>query len=896
MRRYWFFCGLIILFLFSAALPPVLAQVTETIPSSKQGIEQIQIASEFAPAAQLSQNYQSQEQAGRQLYESGLYADAIDRWESAIAELEGLSTDAAVVEQVAVLSNLSLAHQQLGDWQAADARIQAALELFNRLEANASDDVLLVKAQTLDILGRLQLVRGNAEAALTTWEQAGNLYIVQTETSRLVQNRLNQARALQALGLYLRARHLLGEVNQTLDDQPDLPIKIQALQSLGNLLRVVGEFDRSNQVLDEALSLAERSSDVQAISEIQLSLGNTAQMMGDLAVALDYYQAAAMTDAVPIVGTVADPAAVTSITAQLRQLALLLKTGEIATAQALWPNILSQLDQLPEGRPAVYARVELGRSLTSLARDQPAVAEPAAQLLAIAVQQAQRLVDQQATSYALGTLGELYATNRQIDEAETLIRQALSLSEAINAPDISYRWYWQLGRLLATQGEREAAIAAYQAAVNLLETLRQDLVAVNPDVQFSFRTDVEPVYRELVDLLLQTGQTVDDSIVNQIQDLQEELQADLRQARQTIELLQIAELDNFFREACLLPKQDLDRIVDQTNPQAAVLYAIILPDRLEVVIKLPNQLLRHYAAPVSQAQVEQTIADLRQGLARPFGLKQTQQLSQTVYNWLIQPIATELEQNDIKTLVFVLDGVLRGIPMAALYDGETYLIEKYAIALTPGLQLTNPQLIEDISIDTLAAGLTEARQDFSALPNVQAELEQIQTAVNSKVLLNDQFTASNLQQQVTDEDYTVLHLATHGQFSSQADDTFILAWDQKILVHAMDTLLRDRDQLQPVALELLVLSACETAEGDQQAALGLAGVAVRAGARSTVASLWAVPDDSTAILMRDFYEALATSEKSRAEILRQAQLALLKSAQYSHPRNWAAFVLVGSWL
>jgi CHAT domain-containing protein len=142
----------------------------------------------------------------------------------------------------------------------------------------------------------------------------------------------------------------------------------------------------------------------------------------------------------------------------------------------------------------------------------------------------------------------------------------------------------------------------------------------------------------------------------------------------------------------------------------------------------------------------------------------------------------------------------------------------------------------------------------------------------------------------------VVHLATHGQFSSQADDTFILTWDNRLNAKELDTLLRVTDQSRPNAIELLVLSACQTATGDKRAALGLAGVAVRAGARSTLASLWSIDDKSSALLMSQFYRELVRTEVTKAEALRLAQLSLLQNPRYQHPRYWAPFVLVGNWL
>jgi CHAT domain-containing protein len=112
----------------------------------------------------------------------------------------------------------------------------------------------------------------------------------------------------------------------------------------------------------------------------------------------------------------------------------------------------------------------------------------------------------------------------------------------------------------------------------------------------------------------------------------------------------------------------------------------------------------------------------------------------------------------------------------------------------------------------------------------------------------------------------------------------------------LDTLLRAREQGELNPIELLVLSACQTATGDRRAALGLAGLAVRSGARSTLATLWSVNDRSTALFMVEFYRELGQPGVTKAQAVRNAQLALLKQPQYEHPYYWAPFILLGNWL
>jgi len=297
---------------------------------------------------------------------------------------------------------------------------------------------------------------------------------------------------------------------------------------------------------------------------------------------------------------------------------------------------------------------------------------------------------------------------------------------------------------------------------------------------------------------------------------------------------------------------------------------------------------------VTREQVDETLATLSRSLVRPFVTDGAKSAGEEVYSWLIRPVEADL--GEVDTLVFVLDGSLRSVPMSVLYDGERYLIENYSITLTPGLQLIAPRPLQQQGLETIAAGLAEPRHGFSALENVGTELARIENTVPSQVLLNEAFTSDALREKVEALPYPVVHLATHGQFSSRAEDTFILAWDRPLNVNEISSILRTGDQNRQAPIELLIMSACQTAAGDDRAALGLAGVAVRAGARSTIASLWNLDDASGALLVGNLYDQLVNPDTSKAEALRQAQLTLLNNPDYRAPYFWAALVLVGNWL
>jgi CHAT domain-containing protein len=843
-------------------------------------------------------------QQGKRLYDAGKFEDAIALLKQAAAAYQ-VQNDS--LRQAIALTNLALSYQQLGQLPAAKVAIAESLTLLDQPEAVQNSKLktqnLSFLAQALDIQGDLQLETSQAEAAIATWQQAESIYKQLNDPNAIAQSQMNQAQGLRVLGYYRRALTKLIDLGQRLQSQPDSRTKVIQLRSLGNALRLVGDLDQSRLVLQHSLETVKRlpfSQDTsQGISAILFSLGNTARSQQDTLAAIAFYQDAIKLSSIGI----------NKVQAQINLFSLLVDTKKQSTAQTLLPDIQTQLATMPSNQATIYARIHLAQAWMKLAipktgqqikadeTDQRSLstssmpqspAKAVAQLLATAVQHARHLGDRQAEAYALGNLGHVYEQTGQWNEAQTLTQQALNLAQAMNAPDISYRWHWQLGRLLKQQGEMTGAIAAYDAAVDELRSLRGDLVAVNREVQFSFRESVEPVYRESVELLVQDRETT---------------QQNLDKARQRIEALQLAELDNFFREACLDARTVLlDQVVDQDNPTAAVIYPVILPNALTVIVKIPKQPLHHHTIKISKADVESLLQQLRQNLTELDATAKIQTLSQQVYGWLIKPIQLDLDRQGVNTLVFVLDGALRPIPMASLYDGQHYLVEKYAIALSIGLQLLPPKTLAVEQVNVLMAGLVDPppqfRQQFSSLPEIKSEFALIsQTGIPTQQLLDQAFTSQALESKVNSTGFNVVHLATHGQFSSQAKDTFILAADGPINVTQIDSLLRKRNQSRSEAIELLVLSACQTAEGDDLATLGLAGIAVKAGARSTIASLWQIDDRATALLMGTFYRELASGKVSKAEALRRSQVMLLKQyPNYDRPGFWAAYVLIGNWL
>ncbi|MEH2024390.1 CHAT domain-containing protein [Nostoc sp.] len=799
---------------------------------------------------------------GRNLYQLGRFSEAVTVWQTAAQQYH---TQGDRLNEALSLSYLSLAQQELNQWQAGQQSIEQSLKL---LQTIPSADAILW-AQALNTQANLQLHTGKAETALESWQQAQKFYEQAGDKMGSLGSQINQAQALQTLGFYRRSKQQLEVLTQKLQGMPDNEIKVSGLRSLALALEMIGDSSKSQQLLEQSLAIANKIAAKPQLSSILISLGQTAVDLQDPNAAFDYFEQAQLLATNPS----------DQLQARLAQFKLFLDYDKPELATPLAPQLLQQLRELPPSHISLYAAINFVGILTLNRQSNPDQIVPLkdlAQLMAVTVKSAQQIQDAQSEAYALHQWAKLYRRTQQISEAQELAQKSLDIARKLQANDIIAQSAWQVGQLYKQQGDRSKAITTYTEAVNALKALRGDLVAINPDIQFSFRTSVEPVYRELVDLLLENQPS----------------QAELIQARELIEALQVAELDNFFREACL----DRTQQIDQVDPTATVIYPIILPDRLTVILSKAGQPLRSYVTHKSQAEIEQTLDNFLVALNPVSDSQDRDRFSQQIYDWLIRPAEAEQAFIDTKTLVFVLDGRLRNIPIAALYDGKQYLIEKYAVALSPGLQLMATRSLHQNHLSAIVGGISESRAGFSALPAVESEVKQISKAVSSRVLLNQEFTSQALAEQVKSSSAGIVHLATHGQFSSRLEDTFLLTWDGEVNVKELSELLKNRGSDPSKAIELLVLSACDTAAGDDRAVLGLAGLAVKSGARSTIATLWPVKDRAAAMLMTRFYDQLRQPKITKAEALRQAQISLIRQTDFHEPFFWSGFVLIGNWI
>ena len=725
------------------------------------------------------------------------------------------------------------------------------------------------------------LQQGDFAQATSSWREAARLYEAEQKFSQQSSALIHLAQAYQALGQYRDAVQNLESALALAEKSNDRAQVAIALGTLGNVYLATGPAETARKYLDEGLRLARelKNQDISAI--ILNNLGNLLTRQKKYTEALAAYK-----DSLSLASARNNHALVT--TALINAATASTNINQHKEAKALLDKALDQMRALEPSHDKAAGLVNIGLAYFDLRSNLPDVKDSllllAHQTLGEAGTTAESIGDRRTASYAWGHLGRLYEEEHRYQEALQLTRRGTFAAQHVNAPESLYRWEWQTGRLLRKIGNIDDAIGAYRRAVRTLQSIRSELSVSYGAPQTSFRETMGPVYFELVDLLLQRGASLPD---------RDQVGPYLIEARETIELFKAAELRDYFRDDCVDTALSKITTLDVVAQSAVVIYPILLADRTELLLSLPSGLKR-VLVPVGAAALTEEVRQLRRNLEK----RTTREYlphAQKLYNWLIRPLEADLASSAIDTLVFVPDGALRTIPMAALHDGEQFLIAKYAIGITPSLSLTDPRPIKREGMRVLAVGVTEAVQGFPALPNVAAELQELQTLLGSENLVNREFLAANFETKLKEQQFSIVHVASHGEFGNDVENTFLLTFDDKLSldrVNQMIGVFRFRDD----PLELLTLSACDTAAGDDRAALGLAGIAIKAGARSALATLWNINDQATVGLVLDFYRELKNPAISRAVALQRAQLKLIDNPRYEHPGYWSAFLMINNWL
>ena len=801
-------------------------------------------ATEVGTAAQ-------QMETGKTQMARGVFGQAAISWTEAAKLYE---SEGKAKEQTEALLYVADALQQMGQYRKAITTLEVALRVAESQNLQARRAV---------ILNRL----GNAHFSLGLEEQAASLLTTGLELARaqglssLTASLLNdlgnvyaaQRRNTEAIGAYAE-----GTVLATATNQP--------------LLAVTAEINSAMTMIQDGL--VGNAKDHLDLATLHLAtLGNSREKaMGYLNIGLAYYDLRAP---------------------RLKRQQLI-----ASLVQAKGTRSKRGLEVLPGESPSTQKdnpsrpdkkNTEIPSTVVPQPKQFFAISDDQLALLAGAVfsegeRIAKAIGDHRTLSYALGHLGHMAEESNRRDEALRLTRAALFEGQQANAPESLYRWHWQIGRILKQSGQDEEALTAYKRAVQVLQPIRHEFSGGYQGRHNSFQESVKPLFTEISDLILRRAATLQS---------QEQAIPYLMQARETIETFKAAELQDYFRDECVKTAHASKAKVEHVAANTMVIYPIILPDRLELLVSHTSGMKR-IAVDVLEETLTQEVRAFRRTLQEretTAYLRHAQQL----YSWLIHPLEEDLQKHAITTVVFVPDGPLRTIPMAALHDGTQHLIARYAIAVTPGMELTDARPMNRNNVQLLSMGLTDSVQDFPPLPNVEKELSSVRELYGGEVLLNRKFVVPAVETQMKEHIFSVMHIASHGVVEDTIENSFVLAYDDKITMDRLAQMIGVA-QFRKSPLELLTLSACETAVGDDRAALGLAGMAVKAGARSALATLWFIDDEATSQLISEFYRQLKDPMISKAVALQRAQLKIQKEANHTHPSFWSPFLLINNWL
>lgn len=726
---------------------------------------------------------------------------------------------------------------------------------------------------------------GRFADAVEEWKQAEILLKSEKEPLKHTDVFIYMASGYRTIGKIPDAMACLRKALDTaerLNDQLRIA-KISA--DMGILYRIVGDVEKSQHVLDVAHQMAQQIEDPELKASILNNLGNLHESTKRYPAALEAYDRS-----LKLSGRGVAPSLNTRTLINAAR--VLSETGEYQEAGIRIFQAKQQIQTLEDTHDKAFFMISAGKLFKQIRHDAITDAEEKNRMILeeyglyqSAARIAEKLDASYALSYAYGCMGSLYEDEKRYEDALYFTRKAVFEAQRSNISEIMYQWQWQSGRLMKNMDNIDGAISSYRLAVYHLKRIRDDFSrGCNKGTCMSFRDAVGPVYFELADLLLKRSSH---------ESAPENIQKDLIEARNTVEQLKVVELQDYFQDECLAANQSRSTDIDDISKgKIAAVYPIMLPDRTELLVSLKGK-MKQFTVSTGSNELTRVVERFRKKLQQPSSrfLREARKLNQ----WLIAPFEKELAKENIDTLIFIPDAALRTIPMSVLHDGKKFLIDRYAVVTTPGLTMTDPKPLARQNLQMLLNGLTEGVQGFSPLPNVNYELQSVNKLYNSKMLKNESFTTKSVEQALKSTPYSVVHIASHGQFDRNPKNTFLLTHDDKLTIDVLEKLVRMSDyREEPV--ELLTLSACQTAVGDDRAALGLAGVAIKAGARSALATLWFIDDAATSRMVTAFYHQLKNPEISKAKALQNAQIKLKADARFKHPAFWAPFLLIGNWL
>lgn len=872
--------------------------------------------------------------------------------------------------EVKVLADLSILYYSLGQYQTEKELHQQVLDFSRTAEGREEEMLALIN------LAASYNNRHHYSRAIEFSQQALTL-------ARAIGDQENEINGLVFLGdLHLRvgpypeaikSYQRAVELYQSREKSDTKSARI--LGSVGIAYHRRGQYAEAIQAYQQTLTLNADSWGADSINGDQAiviaNLGATYRALGQYQKAIDLYQQAlaplenqwkSLEEAVVLdgLGTAYQALGKTQDAIKTYQQALKLLSKE--TDRGNWTTDPGDWKYESNGNYTGITLDHLGRAYQSIGQTQQAITSHQ-QALAIF----QEISNRGGEASALNNLGEAHRSLGQNDQAIAFYQQSLAIRQNIGDREGEGRVLSNLGELLEKQNQPELAIVFYKQSVNIREGIRGNLRALPEDLQQSYTQTVADTYRQLANLLLKQDRVLEAQEVLDLLKLQEledylrdvrgnlqtEQKLDFWEAEQQILQLYdqwigqnsdsqfedfvkspdvtalVGQLRRTARGQNLNPKQ-LTKLQDnlQSLDNAALLYPLILEDRVELVLVTPSSLVRE-TVKADRVKLNEAIANFRSDITSPSSNPTPN--AQQLYQWLIQPLEDDLEKAKVNTILYAADGQLRYIPLAALHDGKQWLIQRFTLNHITAASLTNFTRNGTRPLQILAAAFSdpqlnyqfqigENQFNFNGLKFAGVEVETIGKEIpGTTTFFNKDFSRDNVEPRLGD--YSIVHLATHAEFVSGLPyESFILFGNGERVT------LPDIDKWKLSDVDLVVLSACQTAAsgelGSGEEILGFGYQIQRTGAEAAIASLWSVDDGGTQTLMNAFYSALQADKMTKAEALRQAQIALITGDyqalgdprgivvverirdnlkpevvnRLSHPYYWAPFILIGNGL
>jgi CHAT domain-containing protein/uncharacterized protein HemY len=819
------------------------------------------------------------------------------------------------------LGGLGDAYTDLSQYEKAIGYYQQALETARDGKARRNE-------------GSALLGLGNAHDLLGQYEKAGDCYEQALAIFREIKDPLREGRALGNIGIVYK--HLsqyekaIGYYEQALVVKRELKDRRGeggTLTNLGNSYRLLGQYEKAIGFQEQALAIAREIKDrpMEDMNLTNLGLGYSG--LSQYQKAIGYFEEALAVQR-EIKDRVDEGEALAGLGSAYYWLSQYQKAiGYYEEALTVQREIKARAD---EGA----ALNNLGEAYLSLSQYKKAI-DYYAKALAISREvkdrrtEAQGLAGLMATWQASGSprLAIFYG-KQAVNTVQSMRSDIAGLSQDLQKSFLkgNEKPYHTLAELLIAQGRLAEAeqVLALLKEEEYFEFIRRD---AGEGSSLNRRADLTPDeveyekrYREIGDRLMAIGAERGELLSKRTLTPEESqrlatLERDLAAGNVAFEHF-LGDLNAHFSATPELNARTVEQLREQEGfmedlrelPAGTVaVYTLEGEDRLYVILRTPDA-QKAYEYPIKAEDLNRKVFAFREAAGDPD--LDPRPLAQELYQILVAPMAEDLRQAKAQTLMWSLDGAMRYVPIAALYDGKQYLIELYRVSVMTLASHARLKDRPDVAWSEAGFGVTKKHEDSEALPEVASELEGVQAILHGEIKLDEQFTEGSMRATLLKR-YPVVHIASHFRFQpGDQSKSFLLLGDGGHLS------LADLKSLPNLfgGVQLLTLSACSTGVGDGAEVEGFGTLAQQKGAKAVIASLWPVADSSTSRLMQEFYRIRESSSgMTKLEALREAQLELLHgevqaapagtpgssrkpNASYAHPFYWAPFFLMGNWL